>query len=106
MCTWLEALRYRGHGEEVHVVIMCLSTVSLFLKTIHIPHALAPVVSLAVAVVFSRCNEQCLNKEARLTLLVVPTTRSAQTGCVRVCIHVCFIYRACRLGHLEPKIPI
>lgn len=49
------------------VVIMNLSTVPLFLKTIHIPHARTPVVSPRAVAVFSRCNEQYLNAEARLT---------------------------------------
>lgn len=39
------------------VVVMNLSTVPLFLKTIHIPHARTPVGSPYVVVVFSLCNE-------------------------------------------------
>ena len=47
------------------VVIVNLSTVPLFLKTIHIPHARTTVVSPYAVVVFSHCNEQYLNTEVR-----------------------------------------
>lgn len=63
------ALRLSGSEwkPEVSVVIIKPSTVPLCLKTIRIPHARTPVVSRRVVVVFSHCNEQYLNAEARLT---------------------------------------
>lgn len=64
---------------------MKLSTVPLFLKTIHIPHSRTPVVSPYVVVMFSHCNEQYLNTEVRLT----PLDSKPQTGTGRVFGSVC-----------------
>lgn len=45
------------------------STVPLFLKTKHAPHARTAVVSPTAVTVSSHCNEQYLNTEVRLTPL-------------------------------------
>lgn len=82
--------------------------VPLFLKTMQISHVRTPVVSPYVVVVFSKCNEQCLNPEVRLT----PQDWQEWGVCwlyVHVCVYAAFLATVIStdfvgLEHLEPKI--
>lgn len=94
-----------GSGREageVSVSTINPSTVPLLLKTIHIPHARTPVVSLYAVAVFTHFNEQYLNTEARLNQPNSKPQDWQDQGGALLYVHVCV--SADLATNLEPQL--